>query len=195
MSTFTPRILHELLLSTVLAALLAGALAARSAHAGDIVIERAEAYVANELVMLDIDAGFAFSEDAVDALTSGIALTFDLEIVISEARRLLWDRELFATRRHYALERHALSNQFVLSDLITGERRIHASLALAIADLGRIHRLPLTERDELDSDGTLACSVRLKLDMNALPAPMIPLAYLSPGWHMSSGWHRWPADL
>ena len=29
---------------------------------------------------------------------------------------------------------------------------------------------------------------------DALPAPMVPLAYVSPGWHMSSGWYRWKTD-
>lgn len=181
-------------LCALLATCLFALFSAPTAQAGDIVIKRAEAYVANALVMIDFDADFTFSDDAIDALTSGITLTFDLDVTISESRSYLWDRELFATRRHYTLERHALSKQFVLTDLITGERRIHASLDLAIADLGRIRKLPLTERAELPGEA-LRCAVRLKLDINALPTPMIPLAYVSPGWHMSSGWHRWPADL
>ncbi|MEQ8230518.1 MAG: DUF4390 domain-containing protein [Gammaproteobacteria bacterium] len=194
MTLHLPRI-RSTPLVLVLVTLLLAVLTATPASASDINIERAEAYVANDLVMLDVDAGFTFSEDAIDALSSGIALTFDLEVSISEVRRFLWDRELFTTRRQFSLERHALSNQFVLSDLITGERRIHPSLDGAIADLGRIRRLPLTDRGDLQDAGRLACSVRLRLDMNALPAPMIPLAYVSPGWHMSSGWHRWPTDL
>jgi len=188
-------LVHRLVrLPVLLAVWLFGLLSVPLVQAGDIVIRSAEAYVANALVMVDVDADFSFSDDAIDALTSGIALTFDLDVNISEVRRYMWDRELFTTRRHYSLERHALSKQFVLTDLITGERRIHASLDLAIADLGRIRKLPLTERAELAGEA-LRCAVRLKLDINALPTPMIPLAYVSPGWHMSSGWHRWPADL
>ena len=84
------------------------------------------------------------SDDAIDALRSGIPLLFELDIRISRPRRLLWDPVLFATRWRYSLQRHALSDQYILTNLITGDRRIHTSLERAIdeaLDLLRVEML------------------------------------------------------
>ncbi|MCP5199284.1 MAG: DUF4390 domain-containing protein [Gammaproteobacteria bacterium] len=163
-----------------------------TAYASDIVIEEAALNEHNGILVLDADSHFDFSADAIEALNSGIPLYFDLEVRLLRARRYLWDVDIFTTRRRYAIERHALSNQFVLTELITGERRLHRTLELAIEDLSRIRRLPLVEAATLELPPDLAAAIRIELDINALPAPMIPLAYVSPGWHMSSGWYQWP---
>lgn len=173
-------------------ALLLGCLCAR---AGDIIIDTANLNVRNEIVMLDCDCRLEFSEDAIDALNSGIPLYFDLEIRFERPRRMLWDPEIYATRRRFVIERHALTERFVLTDLITEQRSVHASLERAIHELGHIRNLPIIEAATLADFDTLNVQIRLRLDINALPAPMIPLAYVSPGWRMSSGWYRWQANL
>jgi len=178
-----------IVLATLLSTCAAAALAAR-----DIVIENAAVIVDNDIVMLDLDASFEFSADALAALESGIELYFDLDIRIDRARRMLWNARQFETSRRFSLERHALSERFILTDLVTDERRVHGSLEQAIADLGRIRRLPVVEAARLDAPGSSIIGVRFRLDIDALPAPMIPLAYVSPGWHMSSGWIEWPAE-
>ncbi len=178
-------------LLVVLATLLGGP----ALQAGDVAVREARARIENDIVVLDADATISFSEDAVDALQSGIRLEFELGVRLTRPRRLMWDAELFATQRRYSIERHALSKQFIITDLVTGERRLHGSLELAIDDLGRIRDLPIVERAALDAADSCAIAIRLRLDLNALPAPMIPLAYVSPGWRMSSGWYRWQVDL
>jgi hypothetical protein len=169
-----------------------GSLVLVGAHASDVVVEEAALNERNGILMLDADASFEFSEDAIEALDSGIPLHFDLEVRLLRTRRYVWDVEIFHTRRRFAIERHALSDQFVLTELITGERRLHRTLALAIEDLARIRRLPLVESASLELPDALVAAMRIELDLTALPAPMIPLAYVSPGWHMSSGWYEWP---
>ena len=179
-----------ILLVTLVSTWAAGACAAR-----DIVIENTAVLVDNDIIMLDLDASFEFSADALAALESGIELYFELEIRVDRARRMLWNARQFETSRRFSLERHALSKRFILTDLVTDERRIHGSLEQAIADLGRIRRLPVVETSRLAAPGSSLVAVRFRLDIAALPAPMIPLAYVSPSWHMSSGWVEWPAEL
>ena len=70
-------------------------------------------------------------------------------------------------------------------------RRLHSSLELAIDDLGRIRNLPIAETSQLGSEQNLEVAMRLRLAIRSLPGPLIPVAYISPGWHMSSGWFRW----
>lgn len=177
-----------------LGVLLLFATAGSGVTASEIIVDDARAQVVNDMFLVSADARFEFSDDAIRALESGVPIFFDLEIRITRERRLLWDPEVMSTRRRYSIERHALSDQYILSDLITGDRNIHRSLNLAIEDLGRIRDLPLAEVSDLDVDPPYDVSLRLRLDIESLPAPMVPLAYLSPGWHMSSGWYRWKTD-
>lgn len=174
-----------------LAALFAGA----AALAGDIVIDTATLHVRNDIVLLDCDCRLEFGEDAIDALNSGIPLYFDLEIRFERPRRVLWDPEVYTTRRRFIIERHALTERFVLTDLISEKRSVHESLDRAIHELGHIRDLPIIEAATLSAFDKLNVQIRFRLDINALPAPMIPLAYVSPGWRMSSGWYRWQANL
>ena len=141
--------------------------------------------------MIDADADFQFSEDAIKAINSGVPITIEFDIHITRPRRLLWDAELVSAHREYVIERHALSKQYIIADQITGERRIHGSLALAIDDLGRIRDLPIAEARQLGEEQTLEVAMRVRLAIRSLPGPLIPVAYISPGWHMSSGWFRW----
>ncbi|MGR8918542.1 MAG: DUF4390 domain-containing protein [Gammaproteobacteria bacterium] len=175
-------------------AFLLALLLAEPAAASDITISGARSAIDNGILMLDADAAFEFSDDALEAIESGIVLYFDLDIRIRRPRRYMWDSTVFTTRRRYAIERHALSDQYVLTDTVTGTRRSHPSLAAAIEDLGRLRQVPVLEATELDAGTDYDLGIRLRLDIESLPAPMVPLAYLSPGWRMSSGWHRWLAE-
>lgn len=175
----------------VLGVLLFGSAAAK---ASDVTIEQAHTEINNGIVTLDADAYLEFSDDAIEALNSGIPLTFELDVRISSPRKFLWDPEVFATQRRYSIQRHALSDQFILTDLITDERRAHSSLAQAIEDLGRLRKVPIVEQDALPDHIARGFRIRMRLDIESLPAPMIPLAYITPSWHMSSGWHRWQVE-
>lgn len=163
--------------------------------ASDISIERAVAAVDNGIIVVDADAELNFSADAIAALESGVRLVFTLDIRIRKPIRYFIDRTLFSTHHRYSLERHALSDQYILTDLITSDRRIQGSLAAAVDDLGRIRHVPVAERDAVDLPAESALHMRLRLDIESLPAPMIPIAYVSPGWYMSSGWFQWQAAL
>lgn len=165
--------------------------AAVDAHAGDIEIARASALVRNDIVLVDADVAFAFSDDALAALNSGIPLIIELELNVDRPRRYLWDPELIAVRREYTIEHHPLSKQFVITDSVTGDRRGFATLDQALAHLGQVRDLAVTEVAGLGDAAALEFALRLRLRLDALPAPMIPLAYLSPSWRMSSGWYRW----
>lgn len=178
-----------------LGALLLTLLFALPAHAGDIVIEDARTRVDGGSLLLDASASFTFGRDALAALNSGIPLFIEFDVVVARRRRLMWDAEIAAIHRRYSIERHALTKKFLVTDAVTGERRAFPELEPAIAELGRIRDLVVADTTRFAGTGKYDAALRLRLDLEALPAPMIPLAYVSPGWHMSSGWHRWPLTL
>ena len=167
-----------------------GAVWMRPLQASDIEITSAEDHVTHEMLMVDADSRIEFSDDAIKAINSGVPITIEFDLRITRPRKLLWDTEVLSAHRDFTIERHALSNQYVLSDRATGERRIHGELALAIQDLERIRNLPIAEARQVAGEN-LEIAMRLRLAIRSLPGPLIPIAYVSPGWHMSSGWHRW----
>jgi len=185
------RITLRLGTAPLLAALLLVLCWVSASQAGNITLTAANEHLTNDMVMIDADADFQFSEDAIKAINSGVPITIEFDIHITRPRRLLWDAELVSAHREYVIERHALSKQYIIADQITGERRIHGSLALAIDDLGRIRDLPIAEARQLGEEQTLEVAMRVRLAIRSLPGPLIPVAYISPGWHMSSGWFRW----
>ena len=160
-------------------------------HAGTITVTAGDEHITNDVVMIDADADFRFSEDAIEAIDSGVPITIEFDVRVSRPRKLLWDKEIFTAHREFTIERHALSKQFVLADQITGARRIHSSLQLAIDDLGRMRNIPIAAARQIADAGDLAFAIRLRLAIRSLPGPLIPVAYISPGWRMSSGWFRW----
>ncbi len=166
-----------------------------NAHAGSITLTAANEHLTNDMVMIDADADFQFSDDAIKAINSGVPITIEFDIRASRPRKLLWDTEILSAHREFVIERHALSKQYIIADQITGARRVHGSLELAIDDLGRIRDLPIAEARQLDGDQDLEVAMRLRLAIRSLPGPLIPIAYISPGWHMSSGWFRWQTHL
>ncbi len=162
--------------------------------ASDIEITSAEDHVTHEMLMIDADSRIEFGDDAIKAIKSGVPITIEFDLRITRPRRLLWDTELLNAHRDFTIERHALSDQYILTDKATGERRIHGELQLAIQDLERIRNLPIAEAKQLAGEN-VDIAMRLRLAIRSLPGPLIPIAYVSPGWHMSSGWHRWQTHL
>jgi hypothetical protein len=82
----------------------------------------------------------------------------------------------------------------VITDLVTDNRRIHDSIEAAVRDLGRIREIPIAENSQIDSSLDYQVGIRARLDLESLPAPLRPLAYISPSWRMSSGWYQWTLD-
>lgn len=159
--------------------------------AGSITIDSAESEVVNEMYVVNANVAFAFSDDAIEAIKSGIALYIDVDFRISRERRYLWDPDILNLSRRYQIERHALTDRYVITDLVTDDRRTHDSLEAAIHDLGRIREIPLAEAALLDDASEYRIELRARLDLESLPAPLRPLAYISPSWRMSSGWYEW----
>jgi hypothetical protein len=143
------------------------------------------------MYVVNANLAFEFSDDALAAMQSGIALIIDVDFEISRQRRYIWDPQVLSLNRRYQIERHALTDRYVITDLITDDRRTFESIESAIEDLGRFREIPIAEITRLPAEGEYSFALRARLDLESLPAPLRPIAYISPSWRMSSGWHAW----
>ena len=62
-------------------------------------------------------------------------------------------------------------------------------VALYHASYHRAMRRAIAAKDRKN----LVIAIQLELKISALPAPMMPLAYVSPQWHVSS--HKYKSEL
>jgi hypothetical protein len=159
--------------------------------AGTAAVISANSDVVNNMVVVSAELDFVFSEDAMEALRSGIALFIDVDFRIKRQRRFIWDTKVVYLSRRYRFERHALTDRYVVTDIATDKRHIHNSMDEAIADLEKIREIPLTNEKNFDPASNYRIGVRTRLDLESLPGPIRPMAYISPSWRMSSGWYQW----
>jgi hypothetical protein len=52
--------------------------------------------------------------------------------------------------------------------------------------------LPLVGTTAIEPEKKYVVRVRARLDVEALPSPLRPLAYLTAPWQLDSDWYQWP---
>ncbi|NIR27972.1 MAG: DUF4390 domain-containing protein [Gammaproteobacteria bacterium] len=157
-------------------------------------MEHAQTRLAGGVYLLDADITFDFSEESLEALENGVPLTIILEMQLLRRRRLIWDEAVATREERYQLEVHALSGRYVFKNLHSGPTRSFRTLEEAMAALGTISSLPVFGSDLLNPKEEYRLRLRARLDIEALPSPLRPLAYLSGPWRLNSDWYVWPIE-
>jgi hypothetical protein len=160
------------------------------AHAGNITIDDATLVDKNGSYVVDSNMDFLFSDSAIEALESGVGLHIEFNLNINRARRYIWDKRIFRLSKRIKIERHALTERYIVTDQLDQQRRLYESIDSAVAGLNDMSDIPIASISEL-REGDYTMSLRARLDIEALPAPLRPIAYISPAWRMSSGWFEW----
>ena len=143
-----------------------------------------------DTTVLDARLRYQFGEAVLDAMRHGVPVTLLVEARIVNRSSRPWQEVVLETRRLFQLDYHALSSQYVLEDMTSGEQTIFPS-HLALQDaLSRPPGLRLAEGLKLP-EGRLHGSVRARLYIEELPPAMRLWAYLSKQWRLRSEWYTW----
>jgi hypothetical protein len=134
---------------------------------------------------------YRLTEEAVEALGSGVTLTFQVETSVSRVRRWWLDPEVISIRRDWQLSWDPLSKRFVVRDPDDREPTSHATLFGALNALGRVQDLLIADASRLDADATYDVAVRAVLDQQTLPGPLQVLAFWDGGFSLESDWYEW----
>ncbi len=179
---------HVLLLATVAATPLAVARAAE----GGISRPGASVRAVGGVYLLDSVTRIQLTEPVRGALDNGVALTFAWEVEIDRERGWwLPDATIAQVTQRYRLEYHALSLQYLVTNLNTGERRSFTRLPTALDSIGQLIGFPIVDRVLLDDPGRHTGYVRLRLEHNTLPLPLRPAALFSAAWYLETDWRTW----
>ncbi len=157
--------------------------------AEEFVVKRMDCVLENDYYLLFADIEYHLSDKALEALENGVPLTLGTQVRVShEWAWGMWDREVLDRELRFQLSYHALASLYQLVDQQTGEKQSFATLEAAIAALGEIRGLPILGVGELNRDKKYQLEIQSYLDINALPLPLRPMAYITPAWNLSSEW-------
>lgn len=136
---------------------------------------------------------YRFSKKVREALESGVPITIELQVEVLKPRKYIWDKTIYEMSRSYRIEYHALTEQYVVTDLKSNVQWNYTSEKAAVAAMGVINALPIFERKILEKDeGPYYGRVRVTLDIGSLPLPLRLWAYTTSDWRISSEWVKWP---
>lgn len=167
---------------------LALGLCAVGAQAGGFEVRSAATKLQDDGYQLTARIDYDFSAEVLDALANGVPLTLRLEIEVQRLRRWWANQTVAKLEQRHQLTYHAFSDQYLLRNLGSGTLTIHPTLNQALAALGALDELPLLDAAHIEAEEEYQVRLRTSLDIEALPAPLRPVAYVTPAWRLSSAW-------
>jgi hypothetical protein len=173
--------------------LLAACLALPAA-AGGFRVESARTHLDGETYSLDAQVDYGFSDLALEALDNGVPLTIEVHIQVRPKDAWIWDDNLLDQRLRYAIRYKPLSDRFLVTQPPGEGGRSFVTRDAAIAALGEIKGLPLVGSARLKPKTAYEVQLKADLDIEELPLPLRPMAYLRPAWKLSTGWTKWPME-
>lgn len=134
---------------------------------------------------------YRLSDDALEALENGVALTIQLQIEVSRIRRFWTDAKVASLKQGYLLSYQPLSERYVIQNLNSGEQNSFATLFSALNHMGRVVDLPVIDASILDTDSKYEITMRAILDQDTLPGPLRLIAFWSEGFRLVSNRYTW----
>jgi len=134
---------------------------------------------------------YRLNRETLDALQSGIPLTFELQVEVARSRNWLPDEDVASLRQYFELSWQPLARGHLVRNKNSGDQRTHTTLYAALNDLGRITSLPLIDASIIDEGADYEVSLRAVLDQQQLPGPLRMLAFWDDGFTLESEWYHW----
>jgi hypothetical protein len=91
-------------------------------------------------------------------------------------------------RLRYQISYQALASVYQVWDLQNNTKENFVTREIAFNALGEISAMHVVRHGQMDKGEIYSVGLKTSLDLDALPLPMRPLAYLSPSWNQSSEW-------
>lgn len=156
-----------------------------------ITIKHAEIVANGSSSLLHARIDYYLNDDIIEALNNGITLTFNVSLIIYQHRNWLWNKRRASLVFPYRLKYHTLSQTYQVTDVTSNHKQVFSGLYPALHALGTLNDLPLHNIAALQASKHSA-KLSVALNIEALPLPMRPLAYITPNWHLSSNPLQWP---
>jgi hypothetical protein len=185
---WVPILLAALLLPGIV--LTSAPVAAKEAFRVESVATRLD----GDTLTMDAHIDYAFSEVALEALDNGVPLTMEVHIQVRRADAWIWEENLLDQRLRYLIRYKPLSQRYLVGRLPESGGRDYVTRDAAISALGDLRGVQLLRKDRLEPGEAYDLHLQATLDIEELPLPLKPIAYLLPSWKLSTGWTKWPIE-
>ena len=155
-------------------------------------IRSVETRLLDQVYTLSAKIDFHFSEPALAALQNGVPLIVLIDLEVQRERSWWFNKDIAELQQGYLLLYHALTEKYIINNLNSGAQENYDTLSAAVTALGTIENLPILDAKLAENSGHYIVSLHAYLDLEALPAPMRPIAYISSKWRLESEWYEWP---
>ncbi len=144
-------------------------------------------------LVLNGSLDLALTPKVEEAVSKGIPLEVMIDVRLYRKRWFVWSQGVGRWTLRRRITYHALSGQYLVGNAapVPETRESHGSLLEALRALGALNDLRLPLETDAPADGEYGVELRASLDIEALPAPLRPLAYTSLDWRLNSGWSTW----
>jgi len=140
---------------------------------------------------LDARLQLVLSSEALEALSSGVPLTIELQLEVIRMRRFVWDDAEAKLALRYELEYRPLSQRYLVRNLNSGDQDSFATLYSALNNLGRVQGLPVIDDALLEYGKDYRIRLRAMLNTQQYPAPLRLLFFWRDDWQLQSEWFEW----
>ena len=138
--------------------------------------------------LVDAEIDYRFSDKAIEALVNGVPLTLEVHVQLRDRDAWIWQDDLIDLRLRYRIRYLALAAVYQVVDLQSDTHQNFHTQRSAFEALGDIRNLSLISADKLQKGRSYRLSLRSSLDIEALPLPLRPMAYVTSSWKLSSDW-------
>jgi len=161
------------------------------AQAAEIVVRHASTKLTENRYHLNARIEFILDDDIRNAVEHGVQLNIETTVEIRRERNWLWDPLVKKSRLEFTLENHPLSNNYIVTNLMSGMRHQFATVPEGLKFIGNISNHVLIEAGEISADSAYTGFIKSELNVETLPAPLQPIAYVSGYWSTESAWYEW----
>jgi hypothetical protein len=140
---------------------------------------------------LDARLQLVLSSEALEALSSGVPLTIELQLQVIRMRRFVWDDAEAELALRYELQYRPLSQRYLVRNLNSGDQDSFATLYSALNNLGRVQGLPVIDDALLEYGKNYRVRLRAMLNTQQYSAPLRLLLFWRDEWQLQSEWFEW----
>jgi hypothetical protein len=163
-------------------------------RAGYFDVRSASTSLVDGVHQLDARLQLVLSDEALNALNSGVALRIELNLDVIRIRRFIPDSVEAELTWQYELEYRPLSQRYIVRNMNSGVQESYATLYSALNNLGRIQGLPVIDDSVLSPDSDYRLRLRAALSTRQYPAPLRIIFFWRDEWQLKSDWYEWTLE-
>ncbi len=156
----------------------------------NFLIKNLATRLVDNVFMVDVEQEINLNKTVIEALVNGVPITLETQFSVYTESWYMSTTILNLSQK-YKINYHALSQQYILTNLNTEKQLSFSSLHRVLATLSKITDIPLVDKNLLPKNEELYIKVRNQLDIGSLPLPLRATAYFSSSWRLKSDWATW----